>query len=164
MTGLIIRLETLTRQDFAPFGEVLDAAGNPDMIINAGLCERFHDLATLESVGEGARAGLSLFRSRVQSLPCRLSHVERHPLGSQTFVPMSADPFMVVVAPDRAGKPGTPRAFLTRPGQGVNYFRNTWHGILAPLTDNALFAVVDRIGEGNNLEEHFFAEPYLIDV
>jgi len=163
VTGHSIALESLTSWDFASFGEVLEATGNPDMIINAGLCERFQDIATLEFIGEGARAGLSIFRSRAQSLPCRLSHVERHPLGSQAFVPMSVDPFVVVVAPDRAGKPGTPRAFLTRPGQGVNYFRNTWHGTLAPLTDNALFAVVDRIGDGNNLEEYFFAEPYLIN-
>lgn len=163
MTSRAIALENLTPEEFAPFGEVIEAAGPADMIINAGLCERFHDRATFDFAGEGAHAGLSLFRSGARSLPYRFSLMERHPLGSQAFIPMSADPFMVIVAPDRDGTPGTLRAFLTRPGQGVNYFRNIWHGVLAPLTENALFAVVDRIGGGDNLEEHVFATPYVID-
>ena len=86
--------------------------------------------------------------------------VERHPLGSQAFIPMSADPFLVIVAPDEQGAPGTPRAFLTKPGQGVNYRRNVWHGVLTPLHRKSLFAVVDRVGGGNNLEEHWFSDPY----
>lgn len=157
-----IALEPLTSKAFAPFGDVLEAAGEPAMIINSGLCGRFHDLARLEFGGEGARAGLSLFRSKARSLPYELDLMERHPLGSQAFLPLSADPFLVIVAPDQGGKPGTPRAFLTRAGQGVNYLRNTWHGVLAPLVEDAVFAVVDRIGKGGNLEEHRFPESYVI--
>ncbi|NRB02117.1 MAG: ureidoglycolate lyase, partial [Rhodobacteraceae bacterium] len=66
------------------------------------------------------------------------------------------------VAPDAGGVPGTPRAFLTAPGQGVNYHRGTWHGVLTPLHAPGLFAVVDRIGDGANLEEHVFDAPYLV--
>jgi ureidoglycolate lyase len=157
-----IVLQPLTKAAFAPFGDVLEASGEPDRIINAGLCGRFHDLARLDFTGENARAGISLFRSKARTLPYTLDMMERHPLGSQAFLPMSPDPFMVIVAPDDAGQPGTPVAFLTSPGQGVNYHRNTWHGVLTPLVDNALFAVVDRIGEGSNLEEFVFDEPWLV--
>ena len=157
-----ITLQPLTAKAFAPFGDVLEATGEPDKIINAGLCGRFHDLANLDFTGEDARAGISLFRSKARTLPHTLDMVERHPLGTQAFIPMSADPFMVIVAPDDGGRPGTPLAFLTNAGQGVNYHRNTWHGVLTPLVDDALFAVVDRIGSGGNLEEHTFDKPWLV--
>lgn len=162
MTDRAIILQSLTPEVFSPFGDVLETIGEPDKIINAGMCGRFHDLAHLDFTGKDARAGISLFRSRTRTLPYTLDMMERHPLGSQAFMPMSADAFMVIVAPDDAGKPGNPLAFLTSPGQGVNYHRNTWHGVLTPLIDNALFAVVDRIGEGNNLEEFTFDQPWLV--
>jgi ureidoglycolate lyase len=88
--------------------------------------------------------------------------VERHPEGSQAFLPMTAAPFLVIVAPDAGGVPGTPRAFLTAHGQGVNYHRGTWHGVLTPLSAPGLFAVVDRIGTTPNLEEHWFATPWTV--
>jgi ureidoglycolate lyase len=156
-----IVLQPLTATAFAPFGDVLEARGEPDKIINAGMCDRFHDLARLDFAGD-ARAGISLFRSRSRSLPYVLDMMERHPSGSQAFMPMSADPLMVIVAPDENGKPGTPLAFLTAPGQGVNYHRNIWHGVLTPLIEDALFCVVDRIGEGANLQEHVFDRPWQI--
>ncbi|MDG1209783.1 MAG: ureidoglycolate lyase, partial [Paracoccaceae bacterium] len=68
-----------------------------------------------------------------------------------------------VVAPDDNGKPGQPRAFITTVGQGVNYTKNTWHGVLTPLHEPGLFAVIDRIGEGPNLQEHWFETPFLIE-
>jgi ureidoglycolate lyase len=155
-----ISIAPLTAAAFAPFGDVLQAAGEPDRIINQGLCGRFHDLATLDF--EEGRAGISLFRAEARSLPYRLDMVERHPLGSQAFIPMSPDPFLVVVAPDAGGIPGRPRAFRTAPGQGINFRRNTWHGVLTPLAPPGLFAVIDRIGPGDNLEEHWFETPWLI--
>jgi ureidoglycolate lyase len=75
---------------------------------------------------------------------------------------MTADPFLVIVASDHNGQPHEPKAFLTRPGQGVNYHRGIWHGVLTPLHAPGLFAVVDRIGRGDNLEEHWFEAPYII--
>ncbi|MFW5642242.1 MAG: ureidoglycolate lyase [Roseicyclus sp.] len=150
----------LTRDAFAPFGEVLEAAGPPDRLINQGLCGRYHDLATLDMTD--GRAGISLFRSEARALPCRLEMVERHPRGSQAFLPMTADPFLVIVAPDEDGRPGLPLAFRTAPGQGVNYARNIWHGVLTPLVAPGLFAVVDRIGPGDNLQEHWFETPFTL--
>jgi len=153
--------EPLEPAAFAPFGDVLEAAGAPDRIINAGLCGRFHDRARLD-FGPAGRAGISIFHAELRRLPLTLDLLERHPEGSQAFVPMSADGFLVVVAPDAGGQPGRPRAFLTRPGQGVNVLRNTWHGVLTPLAGSGLFAVIDRIGPGANLEEHHLADPWTV--
>lgn len=153
--------EPIASATFAPFGDVLEAEGVPDRLINAGLCGRFHDRARLD-FGPDGRAGISIFRAELRRLPLALDLLERHPEGSQAFVPMSADGFLVVVAPDAGGVPGRPRAFLTRPGQGVNILRNTWHGVLSPIAGSGLFAVIDRIGPGANLEEHRPAEPWII--
>ncbi len=152
--------ETLTEQTFAPFGDVIEAAGPADMVINDGMCDRFHDRAQLDFAN--GRAGISLFRARPRSLPMTLDLLERHPLGSQAFIPMSQTSFLVVVAGDDQGKPACIRAFLTKPGQSVNFHRGVWHGVLASLGDPGLFAVVDRIGGGNNLEEYRFEVPITV--
>jgi ureidoglycolate lyase len=156
-----LRVQPLTADGFAPFGDVLDASGTADRIINQGLCGRFHDRARLD-FGPGGRAGISIFKAELRTLPLTLDMVERHPDGSQAFIPMSADPFLVIVAPDDGGAPGAPLAFLTQPGQGVNYLRNTWHGVLTPLAGTGLFAVVDRIGDTPNLQEHWLTDPITI--
>jgi ureidoglycolate lyase len=155
-----IHAEPLTVASFAPFGDVLEAEGAPDRLINQGLCGRFHDRARLD-FGEG-RAGISLFKAEPRTLPYRLEMVERHPLGSQAFLPMSLDPFLMIVAEGQDATPGRIRAFLTTPGQGINLLRNTWHGVLTPLHAPGLFAVVDRIGEGTNLEEYWLPEPLTV--
>ena len=157
-----IAIAPLTAAAFAPFGDLLEASGAPDRLINQGLCGRFDDRARLDFAD--GRAGLSLFVAEPRTLPFQLDMVERHPLGSQAFVPMTHAPFLVIVAPDRGGRPGMPRAFRTRPGQAVNYHRGTWHGVLTPLSEPGLFAVVDRIGEGTNLQEHRFPNPYTVSA
>jgi ureidoglycolate lyase len=156
----ILHPEPLTKEAFAPFGDVLEVAGDPDKIINQGLCGRYHDRAQVDILD--GRAGISLFNAEPRQFPITLDMVERHPEGSQAFLPMSFDPFVVVVAPDENGSPARPRAFLTTAGQGVNYARGTWHGVLTPLHAPGLFAVVDRIGEGPNLQEHWFETPFII--
>ncbi len=153
-----IEAKPLTAEAFAPFGEVLEASGTPDKMINQGLCARFHDLATLDFV-EG-RAGISLFQAELRALPYRLEMMERHPLGSQAFIPMSQDGFLIIVAEDDGGRPAAPRAFLSAPGQAINFRRGTWHGVLTPLSGSGLFAVIDRIGAGDNLEEVWFETPW----
>lgn len=161
MTGPI-RTEPLTQAAFASFGDVLEAAGAPDRIINRGLCGRWHDRAALD-FGPKGRAGISIFKAEPRAFPYVLDMVERHPEGSQAFLPMTAEPFLVIVAPDEEGRPGRPRAFLTAPGQGINLHRGTWHGVLTPLSAPGLFAVVDRIGATPNLEEQFFDSPFTIE-
>ncbi|MEL7131669.1 MAG: ureidoglycolate lyase [Pseudomonadota bacterium] len=160
MSRFEIKAQPLTAEAFAPFGDVLDCAGDPDKIINAGLCGRYHDRARLD-FGDG-RAGVSLFNAQPRSLPYRLDLLERHPDGSQCFVPMSAHPFLVIVAPDEDGEPGTPLAFLTAQGQAINFHRGIWHGVLTPLHAPGLFAVIDRIGSGTNLEEAYLNAPFIV--
>ena len=155
-----IRTEPLTQVAFASFGDVLEVAGAPDRIINRGLCGRWHDRARLD-FSEG-RGGISIFKAEARMLLYTLDMVERHPEGSQAFLPMTPDPFLVIVAPDENGRPGRPRAFLTDGAQGINLHRGTWHGVLSPLAAPGLFAVVDRIGPGANLEEHVFAAPFTV--
>lgn len=156
-----IKVEPLTPDAFAPFGDVLDASGSPDKMINAGLCGRHHDLAALD-FGPDGRAGISIFNAQARSLPYTLNLLERHPEGSQAFIPMTGAPFLVIVAPDDSGSPGTPRAFLTAPHQGINLHRGVWHGVLTPLAEPGLFAVVDRIGSSANLDEIVIDPPYTI--
>jgi len=156
-----IAIEPLTAEAFAPFGEVIEATGTADAVINRGMAERFTDRARLDFAA-GGRANISVFRGRPYTLPLQLDLMERHPLGSQAFLPMSGDPFLVVVAPDAGGRPGAPRAFATAPGQGVNLRRNTWHGVLMPVGRPALFAVVDYFGDGPNLEEVRIDPPLVV--
>ncbi|MFO7805272.1 MAG: ureidoglycolate lyase [Paracoccaceae bacterium] len=150
----------LTSASFAPFGDVLDCLGDPDKIINAGLCGRYHDRATLD-FGNG-RAGLSLFDAQPRSLPYTCDLLERHPEGSQAFLPLHEHPFLVIVAPDASGTPGPPLAFVTNGQQGINLHRGTWHGVLTPLAAPGRFAVVDRIGDGPNLQEHPLDPPVTV--
>lgn len=156
-----IAIKDITQAAFAPFGDLIDTAGAPDKMINQGLCGRYHDRASLDF--SDGRAGVSLFKAEPRSLPLTLEMMERHPEGSQLFIPMSEHGFLVIVAPDDGGAPGQPQAFQTQPGQAINFHRGTWHGVLTPLAAPGLFAVIDRIGTGTNLEEHWFDTPYLIE-
>lgn len=159
----LIQTEPLTAVAFAPFGEVLEAVGPPDRLINAGLCARFHDRARLD-FGASGRAGISIFDAQPCTLPYRFDLVERHPEGSQAFLPMAVQPFLVIVAPDSGDTPGTPRAFLTNGAQGINLRVGTWHGVLTPLHAPGRFAVVDRIGPGTNLQEYRYTPPWTITI
>ncbi|WP_146347021.1 ureidoglycolate lyase [Falsiphaeobacter marinintestinus] len=156
----IIQTQPLTATSFEPFGDVIALKPTPDKIINQGKCGRHHDLANLDF--SDGRAGISLFNAEPRSLPYALEMMERHPDGSQAFIPLSLSSFLVIVAADNGNTPATPQAFLTSPGQGINFHRNVWHGVLTPLQAPGLFAVIDRIGAGPNLQEHWFDEPYTI--
>ena len=147
----------LTAEAFAPFGDVLEATGD-FRLLNQGLCRRHHDRARLDFGPEG-RAGISIFRAEPRALPYRFDLIERHPEGSQAFLPMSDHPFLVIVAPDPQAEP---RAFLTNGAQGINLHRGTWHGVLTPLSAPGIFAVVDRIGPTPNLEEYRYSQPWTV--
>lgn len=160
MTATTIIAQSLTPEAFAPFGDVIDCSGEPDKIINEGMCGRFHDRAKLEA--EDGRLGLSLFQAEPRALPYTFDLLERHPLGSQTFIPMSFEPFLIIAAQDLGDRPGSIHGFLSAPGQAINFHMGTWHGVLTPLHAPGLFAVIDRIGGGENLEEHRLSEPTTI--
>ena len=151
-----ITTEPLTQTAFAPFGDVLDATGD-FRLINAGLCQRHHNRTKLDFAD--ASPGISIFRAEPRALPYRFDLIERHPDGSQAFIPMTEHPFLIIVAADPQA---TPRAFLTNGAQGINLHRGTWHGVLTPLAAPGLFAVIDRIGTTSNLEEHRFTNMWTV--
>ena len=158
----VIKAQPLTAEAFAPFGDVLEAAGKPDKIINNGFCGRYHDRAMLDFGADG-RAGISVFKAEPRALPYKLEMLERHPDGCQSFIPMSLEPYLVIIAEDANGTPTDIRAFIAGAGQGINYHRNTWHGVLTPLAAPGLFAVMDRIGKTPNLEEYWLKTPYMVE-
>ena len=156
-----IHTEPLTPDAFAPYGDVLEASGG-FRLINDGLCQRHHDRARLDFgayITPPGRAGISVFKAEPRALPYEFDLIERHPEGSQAFIPMSDQPFLVIVAD---GPGTTPRAFLTNGAQGVNLHRGTWHGVLTPLSPPGLFAVIDRIGESGNLEEYRYPHRWRV--
>ncbi len=155
--------EPLSAAAFAPFGDVIEASDAVrHFTINGGNTERYHDLARLEP-GPAGRIILSIFRGQPRTLPFRVEMMERHPLGSQAFIPMSGLPYLVVVAP--AGAPPAAdqlRVFLARGDQGVNYHPGVWHHPLLALQQVCDFLVVDRSGSAPNCDEVTLAPPALI--
>ncbi len=158
----VLTAQPLTPTAFAPFGDVLEAGDGPFKEINQGRCRRFHDLAALDFAD--GKAGINLFQADVRTAPYSIELMERHPLGSQCFVPMQGSSYLVAVAPDADRRPGAIQAFLVNADQSVNYHRNTWHAVLTPISGTGLFAVIDRIGDGANLQEHWFDAPIPIEL
>ena len=157
-----LRIAPLTRDAFAAFGDVIETEGAEHFTINQGTTERYHDLAGVE-LGEG-RALINVFRAEPRSFPMELAMMERHPLGSQAFVPMNGSDFLLVVAPaGPAPAPGDLRAFLAKGGQGVNYRAGVWHYPVLALRRQTDFLVVDRGGPGNNLDEVTLDDPAILD-
>lgn len=158
-----LKIQPLTAKAFAPFGQVIEKHDAEHFPINAGKCERFHDLCTIDLMGDDARPMISLFEGTHYPLPLTLSMVERHPLGSQAFFPLEAAPYLVVVCKDQSGLPVEPHVFLAQGHQGVNYPAGQWHGVLTPIHKDQNFIVIDRGGTGENLEEYYFNQGWLIE-
>ena len=152
-------VEPLTRAAFRPFGDVIEADGAERFEINNGSTTRFHDLARVDVAAEGGHALVNIFRARPLPMSLTIAMVEKHPLGSQAFIPLEPAPFLVVVAPPGdAVRPADLRAFLAREGQGVNYAPGVWHHPVIALGRETDFLVIDRGGPGDNLAEFFFDE------
>ncbi|MCY6382026.1 ureidoglycolate lyase [Hoeflea prorocentri] len=158
----VLPIGPLTRAAFAPFGEVLETDGAERRIINEGTTERFHALACAEAE-RGGKVIINLFRGQPRPFPYEIAMMERHPLGSQAFFPIDNRPWLVVVAKDEDGRPGLPQAFLAGGRQGVNFHANVWHHPLIAIDEVSDFLVVDREGEGDNLEEADYPSVFRIE-
>jgi ureidoglycolate lyase len=152
-----LSIAPLTKTGFAPFGEVIETGDVKPKLINAGFAKRFDELANIDVVTEGGAVNVSLFVGSARPAPIVIKLMERHPLGSQLFMPLSDAPWLVVVCAD-PGVPSSYRAFAASGRQGVNYARNCWHHPLLVVRDASPFLVVDRKGEGDNLEENCLDE------
>lgn len=149
--------QALTRAAFRPFGDVIEMEGSSHFTINQGFAERFNDLANVEVATEGGSTNVSLLLGQPRPRPVEIRVMERHPLGSQIFLPLQDRPWLVVVAED-VHDFASYRAFTATGLQGINYARNTWHHPLLVLDAGSRFLIVDRKGPGNNLEEAWLAE------
>lgn len=168
MEKVFLNIRPLTAEAFAPYGEVIEVGAGEVRLINQGATERHHALAYPEvknsDDGDDAHVLINIFRSQPCAFPLAITMMERHPLGSQAFVPLQQRDFLVVVAHDEQGVPAAPEVFHARADQGVNYSRNVWHHPLLALDQVSDFLVVDRGGSGNNLEEYFYdKEHYYIN-
>ena len=155
MTQPSVRIQPLTAENFAPFGEVIGCTGNDFFHINDAHTERYHCLVETEVKGE-AKVGISIFRNiKTTTLPLDIHMLERHPNGSQAFIPMQGQKFLIVVAPalnDEQPDIEKIHAFISDGTQGVNYRVGTWHHPLLTLESPSDFAVIDRIGTGHNCD------------
>ena len=152
-------VKPLRREDFAPFGDVIEFAGNDFYAINGGMADRYHALARVDTGGESAGAVISLVSSRKYQLPRRVDHLEYHPQGSQAFIPLDSGRFVVVVG-EAAETPDLNRlrAFVTDGQQGINYHAGTWHHVLLTPFAPMRFVCVDRDSPNDNCIEFHIAE------
>lgn len=157
-----LTVEPLTKEAFRRFGTVIEIEGAERRLINAGTTERFHALATTDVEAEGGRTVLNVFRGQPRAFPYRVTMMERHPLASQAFYPLSVRPWLVVVAADEDGRPGRPHVFRATGRQGVQYARNVWHHPLIAVGAVSDFLVADREGPGDNLVEMDYPQAFEI--
>lgn len=149
-----IQPQPLCAHAFAPFGDVIEASEQAQhILINSGHSTRFHALAEVGLSTKDDQAIISIFRTSPLLRPIKIKLMERHPLGSQAFFPLSGRPYLIVVAPPGELDCKQIKVFVASPEQGVNYRAGTWHHFSLALDTVSDFLVVDRAGPGNNCDE-----------
>lgn len=165
---LLLIAQPLTPEKFAPYGDVITLPGAQQIACNQGRGIRFHDLAPQLDVSDAeGRAGVSVYRIVASQLPFTLHVMERHPLGSQAFIPLNPQlhsRYLVVVAPAGEFQPQAMEAFIVTGCCGVNYAKGVWHLPIVALDQAMEFIAVDRIGTGNNCDEVTLALPVQVVV
>ncbi len=167
---ITLPITELTRENFAPFGEVLALEGAEHFPINQGSTERFHALSSVDTSDQNGKPIISLFRGQAFARPFELRVMERHPLGSQSFIPVTKDlnnKYLVVVAPATCQTETEItqhlRAFIVQGFTGVTYAKGVWHHPLISLDQLQDFIVIDRQGPGNNCDEIELSNQIRID-
>jgi ureidoglycolate lyase len=153
----------LTKERFAPYGDVVESVIDRSAAMNAARFERVDDLCKIE-MSDGGRVAVSIARCRVAtSLPLRIDMVERHPLGSQAFVPLTPCKMIVVVAPpEESVEAADLEAFVSNGRQGINYHRGTWHMPLIAFDAGQEFLIIDRAADQPNCDEHTLDEAVML--
>lgn len=155
----VLTPQPLTQAAFAPFGDVIETEGRDSFLINDGYADRFHDLTNVDLSEADGKTLVSIFRARPRPRPLLVDMMERHPMSSQAFIPMTETPFLVLVAPvDVEPHPENLMLFKTNGKQGVNFHRGVWHFPLLVEQENQQFLVVDRGGPEKNCDLHYFAD------
>ena len=158
------QIQPLTAEAFIPFGDVIEASQQAkSFIINQGFTQRFHDLSNVDVLANGGHVSINIFRSQPLPLPIGIYLLERHPLSSQAFMPLSGRPYLVVVAPPGNLDESQVKVFLASPQQGVNYHAGTWHHFCLALYKESDFLVIDRVGDGPNCDEQMLEQTLFIE-
>lgn len=155
--------EPLTQECFAPYGDVIELEGRDFFHINGGQTERYHRLAEIDVRNQDYPI-ISLVKSKPINVPVEIDMLERHPFGSQAFMPINGEQFLIVVA--EAGEeinPATIRCFVTNGRQGVSYRLGVWHFPILALGKEAEMLVVDR-GGPDNCDERSLCEPFQLTI
>ena len=156
MSNLIIKPKTINKENFKKFGDMITTDDIKPLEINDGYAKRYDGIANLDAKKDNGESTISIFSALKRSFPMKVDMMEKHPLGSQAFVPMSETKFFVFVAP-KGKKPNTKKieSFIVPKQTGINYKPGIWHFPLIS-TKNMNFLVIDRKGIGNNLVIHNF--------
>ena len=146
-----IKPKKITKENFAKFGDVISTENVQSIDINNGYAKRFDNLANINTSKNNGSTIISIFKAFKRSFPMNIDMMEKHPLGSQAFIPMKETTFLAFVAPQNNKlEIEKIESFIIPPGIGINYKPGTWHFPLIS-TENMNFLIVDRQGPGNNL-------------
>jgi len=158
----IIKPIKISRSNFAIYGELISASDINPVDINAGYAKRFDNLADLNTSKDGGKTIVSIFSALKRTFPMKIDMMEKHPLGSQAFIPMKETTFLSFVAPS-GESPDTNKiqSFIIPPKTGINYKPGIWHFPLISTEDTS-FLVIDRKGSGKNLIIHKFEKENII--
>jgi ureidoglycolate lyase len=152
-----IQAQILTKEAFAPFGEVIECKDAITYECNQGRAIRFHDLLKdIDILDQSGRLGVSIYRSIPSPMPFDVEVMERHPLGTQAFIPMTMDQqsrYLVAVAPAGELNPALITAFIVNGQVGINYKKGIWHLPIVALSKDLDFLAIDRIGQEKNCDE-----------
>jgi len=159
---IIIKPVEITRENFASYGELISSDNIKSIDINTGYAKRFDNLANINTSRNEGRTIVSIFSAIKRTFPMKIDMMEKHPLGSQAFIPMKETTFIAFVAP-LGEKPEINKieSFIIPPGKGINYKPGIWHFPLIS-TEDMNFLVVDRKGAGNNLIIYNFKKEKVI--
>ena len=158
----IIKPTGITRENFAAYGDLISSDSIKPININAGYAKRFDNLAKINTSKDKGETIVSIFSALKRSFPMKIDMMEKHPLGSQAFVPMKETIFLSFVAPPGdAPEINKIQSFIIPPKMGINYKPGIWHFPLIS-TEDTDFLVIDRKGSGNNLIIHKFVNDKII--
>lgn len=162
---LTLKPQPLTAEAFAPFGDVIETRDRDFFMINKGNTQRYHRLADVSLGKAEDTAIISIFKTHAYTMPMPISMLERHPLGSQAFIPLNAEPFLIVVAPlGETPDVSKIQAFISDGQQGINYHTGVWHHPVISCAAEDSFLVIDRAGEGHNCDEYDFPAEMTIQL
>jgi ureidoglycolate lyase len=158
----IIKPIKVTKDNFSDFGDVISSENIKPIDINAGYAKRFDDLANINTLKDDGKTIVSIFSSLKRNFPMEIDMMEKHPLGSQAFIPMLNTTFLVFVAPQGdSPEVNKIKSFVIPPKKGINYNPGIWHFPLIS-TEDTDFLVIDRKGNGDNLIIHKFSKEKII--